>query len=408
MPKILKVILPYRVAHLSIGKSWEIIYYLYNNKTCKYDRYRIRINSQIKHFKSHLEKMEHANQLVKETNNQLILKFGLKNVLSGNSNSQNHQESYESFAIENNNKDERLIIDLLNDFLSDKELSYKRKELRGPTYQTYTARVKSLTRFSNEYNYDKKSISEFNNNFIKQYSDYLFHKKKLTAVYHNNSMAFLKSFHKWLKLMDIVIDLDYNLIPKKKEGDKIRQPINKEWRLRIVNHLRVANPAYLTLCMFTYYTFIRARELTHLKVKHINILNRTIRLDDDFSKNNKTELVTIPNALIPYIKILNLDKHSENDYIFSQKDFMPGPTKMNSSRINSIWVKMRKAIGTPVEYQWYSLKDSGIEALLQKGVPLLEVQRQCRHHNINITQKYFKKTISKASEYIQNSDVKFL
>jgi len=40
------------------------------------------------------------------------------------------------------------------------------------------------------------------------------------------------------------------------------------------------------------------------------------------------------------------------------------------------------------QYDFYSLKDTGITKLLEAGIPIIKVRDQARHHDIKITEKY--------------------
>lgn len=387
---------PFRVAHLSKGISWEIIYHIYDQQKGQYIRYRKKINRQIKHLTTYQEKLDLANFLVKEINNQLMAKYSLINPTT---------KGYVSKQVVE--KKDILFTSLLEKFIEEKNKDYESKDLRFDSLKTYKNRVNSILSYLEHSGQENISVYNINSFFLKGISNYIYHTKKGSAVHHNNILKFLILINNWLINEGIEINLKKTKLPLKKITKKVRTTIKPEWRNSIITHLSISKPAYLTLCMFTYYTFIRAKELSYLQVKHINLLDSTVTLDASFSKNKKTEKVTIPRGLLKYIKTLNLEKHPNNYYVFSDNNFMPGLNRLSYHSIGYEWNKMKKEIGLPKEYQWYSLKDTGIEDLLHQGTPLLEVQRQCRHSDIKMTQKYIKSTISEASPYIENAKNKF-
>lgn len=63
---------------------------------------------------------------------------------------------------------------------------------------------------------------------------------------------------------------------------------------------------------------------------------------------------------------------------------------------------MRKELGFGSEYQFYSLKDTGITDLLNSGVPSLSVRDQARHSELATTEKYIEKR-SQVDQRILNS-----
>ena len=215
--------------------------------------------------------------------------------------------------------------------------------------------------------------------------DWILYERKNTPRTYNNHLGF------WVTFLNYCIDrghLDVNValsIKKKnvnKKKRKILPPDIKDKVKLLANEI----PSYYTLCMMTYYCFIRRTELTKLKIKDLH-LPYFITIPADVSKNRKENNVTIPKQL----NIL-LQKHIEgaslDDYIFSANNFKPGPRQLNPKKISDTWSKFRKKYKIASEYQFYSLKDTGITDLLRKGIPAIKVRDQARHYDLRITESY--------------------
>ncbi len=72
----------------------------------------------------------------------------------------------------------------------------------------------------------------------------------------------------------------------------------------------------------------------------------------------------------------------------------------NTRDTGKLWVKLRKDLDLPMEYQLYSLRDSGIVQLLNNGVAMQEVSKQADHSSLEITSKYAIHANKKASAQI--------
>ena len=144
--------------------------------------------------------------------------------------------------------------------------------------------------------------------------------------------------------------------------------------------------------MATYYCFIRRTELTKLKVKDVYLINKCIIIDEKISKNKKTDTVTIPDA---YLELLteHLKNANNEDYLFSD-DFKTGKKILAPKKISDTWNKCRKILKIENQYQFYSLKDTGITDLLNTGIPALKVRDQARHYDLKITESYVQRNVN--------------
>ena len=52
------------------------------------------------------------------------------------------------------------------------------------------------------------------------------------------------------------------------------------------------------------------------------------------------------------------------------------------------WIKMRDELQLPKEYQLYSLRDTGINEMLEQGIPALDVMQAAGHSDLAMTTRY--------------------
>ena len=140
--------------------------------------------------------------------------------------------------------------------------------------------------------------------------------------------------------------------------------------------------------MMEYYTFIRPEELRHIKIGNISIKYQTITIPADVSKNRKEQAVALNDTILKLMIDQGIFNNPSSDYLFG-KDVRPGKEQIAINRFRQEWARVRKALGFPNSYQFYSLKDSGIRDLAN-AEGIVVARDQARHSDISITNKYLK------------------
>jgi integrase len=126
----------------------------------------------------------------------------------------------------------------------------------------------------------------------------------------------------------------------------------------------------------------------------------------EISKNRKDEVVTVSDDLKELFLELKIDQFPGGHYLFSD-DLKPGKKHRHSKQFNDHWDKMKKVLKLPKQYQFYSLKDTGITNLFRSGLDSISIRDQARHYNISITDTYTPKDIQEANEKIKSNTKKF-
>ena len=75
-------------------------------------------------------------------------------------------------------------------------------------------------------------------------------------------------------------------------------------------------------------------------------------------------------------------------------------------KIQNNWDRLRKKLDFKKEYQFYSLKDTGITDLFLAGLPSLKIRNQARHSTVQITELYTPRNMG-CDETIRLSNSKF-
>jgi integrase len=370
----------YKPAELRIGVQWLIVYYFKHPISKEF----IRVRLTVPKVTSKRERKKLGQSMVIELNNKLS-KGWLP--IYDNKNS----EAYRTI-----------------DFCIDLFLEFAKKDI-----QAGNKRPDTLRAYNSYFNMIKlfiakkttiKMMFEFNRTITVKYLDFIFYERKNIPRTYNNHLSFLNLFANFCLDRGFILKSFVSGISKKKEFAKKRKTFNLSVK-EYVKQIESKNKYFYTLCMATYYCFIRRTELTKLKVKDINLKENYIFISGSISKNRKDDYVTIPKAFLPLL-IDHLRKAKKSDFVFSGYNFQAGEKKLDPKKITDTWKKYQRFFGFANKYQFYSLKDTGITEMLQKGVPAIIVRDQARHHDIRITEGYTARNI-KANKTILDLDFKF-
>lgn len=278
------------------------------------------------------------------------------------------------------------VADLYHDFL------YKRLRdgsLREDTIVSYLSYLKVLKEWVGM----KKSILyifQLDHQMITDFLDYVYVERNNSYITRNNYLSWLKSFCGYLLERGYLKeDPSARFSNIKKRGHlKERTVIPDHVMLQIRNYLQTHNRHFLLACYLTHYMCIRPKELSRMYVGDINIGANTITLHSDQTKNRDSVTITMPQKVARLMIELDLFSAHGGCYLFSD-GFKPGEKPKSEKQFRDYWMKhVRKDLGFPAAYKYYSLKDTGITNMLRNGIDPISVRDQARHSSLAVTNTY--------------------
>ncbi len=265
-------------------------------------------------------------------------------------------------------------------------IDYIQKTGRKKTLQNYSSKSKILLEYNKTRYLPIRYAYQYDRTFINDFLDWILLDRDNGARTRNNYRGWCYSFGEFMVQRKYIESNPAEGIAKLPEDAKLRQPLTDDMMRRMRRHLTEDDPHFLLAVMMEYFTFIRPTELSNLRLHDIELKEQRVFVSKEFSKNKRDGYVGLNETLIRMMVDLKIFRHPGNWYLFG-KGFAPSAEKSGPDQFNKRWVRMRKKLGWGHEYQFYSLKDTGIRDLANaEGIVI--ARDQARHTDISTTNKY--------------------
>lgn len=365
------------------GKESYVYFYAYHPERDKLVRKKIHVN-WIKPLKT---RREFVGRLIANINRQL-------------------KEGWNPFINESKQKIYTEFSTACDVFLKAQRQLSRSGVLRIDTYRCYSSDLQILNQYNELLSQPIKYLYQFTKEYIKNYLEYLLIHRENKAVSVNNRLTVIHLFCAYLVEKNYLPSNPAAGIKKYKVDLKRRKVIAKDDLDLLRNYAYETNKHFLLACYLIYYCFIRPKELTFLKIYHVNLAKNTITVDASFSKNRKDAVITLPQKVKQLMIDLEIDLQPKNYYLIG-KNLIPGESQLTRGILYNKFRYIRNKLGLSSDYQLYSLKDTGITEFVRKKLDSLSVRDQARHHSIALTNKYIEVAKNEANEVIINLDGNF-
>lgn len=279
-------------------------------------------------------------------------------------------------------------------------LEYKQYTIRPRSYQTYKDIVNSFYDFLETENYLKLPCAKFDYEKAQEFMDWTKIFKKIKNTTYNNYVKTMRTFFKVLIKRKHITEnpfADVELLQveeaeilffTKDELKKIRETLPK-W-----------NEGLFTVASLIFYTYIRPKEATRLRIENIDMVKKIIRIPAKSSKNKKTQSVAMPDQLYEYLNSINIKQYPPKYRIVS-KQLKPGINEIAGQRISEKWREYATKFNIDKRKYIYHLKHTSVGMAVEKGINVRDLQLQLRHSSLEMTQIYIEKFNNIASKEIR-------
>ena len=274
---------------------------------------------------------------------------------------------------------------LISDCL-DRYMEYIKRKSRKKTKHSYQSRVNILNQYISSCVLPIKYAYQYDSAFVNDFLDWLYLDRGVTERTRNNYRGWCYSFAEFMVSRKYIDSNPVEHIAALDEKKKFRKDLSPTMLKQMSHYLKHEDKHFLLACYMEYFTFIRPTELSYLKVGDISLKDKTIFVSEDFSKNKRSAKVALNDTLLQLMTELGVTS-APADYFLFGRNFKPSPNRCHADQYNRRWKKMREALGWSEEYQFYSLKDSGIRDLAnEQGVVV--ARDQARHSDVSTTNRY--------------------
>jgi integrase len=273
----------------------------------------------------------------------------------------------------------------------EKMLEIKLPTLRKRAKETYNYMVNQFIDWLKQNKLQYIPVGQFDNAMASQYMDYLIVQRKLSGRTHNDRLIVQKVFfnemieREWIhknpfrKIKPKPVEIGRNLAYTEKEREKLKK------------YLYDNDREMYYFSQIIYYCFIRRSELSQLRIEHFDLVNKTINIPADISKNKCSESVVIPVGLDSILEEMDLKLYPSNMLLFGRRLKRGYDQIKNVNHISSRHNKIVKDLKIDPEKGLYSWKHTGVcVAYYATGKDIYSVMRQLRHRDLNTTMIYLK------------------
>lgn len=368
-----QIFVDFRPAEIHDTKTGTtIVFYAKNPASGLLERQRIKVN----HIREKRERMKYARLLVQQVNqrlyegwNPIVEKSGFTKIVTVSEAVGLYKKSYAG--------------------------------IRPDSIRSYNSMLKAFLEFCSLYNISDKPIYEFGRQAAQRYMLHI-DSRDVSAKTYNNYLRFIGQLFNFCVDRGLARENPFAPIKPKRVDEKLRTIIPPEVRGRIMDYISSEGmDGYWLICLLTYHCLIRPKELLMLKVSFVSMKNNIVIIPAEIAKNHSERQISMPMN-IAVLMAEHIKGAASDQYLFST-GYKPGTKLLTTRDTGRTWSKIRKALGLPMCYKYYSLKDTGITEMLEANVPAKMVQELADHHSLEMTQKYVVK--SHAEEIRRRCDV---
>jgi integrase len=372
----------YKPARLATGKEWFVEYYIYNLEHKKMMRKKVMLN----HIKKVSDRRTYANHLIRKLNAEL-------------------EKGWNPYIAEENAKSYSLLKTILSDFIKLNRKKYSDGDIREATILSYESYYNKLADYLKTNKLEDLFVYCFNNDFIIKFLDYLYHELNLSSRTRDNYLKFIRLFCNYLverNYIKVSPAEKINVLGKNKRAAKNRTVIPSNIMDKVSEYLKLHNKHFLLAAQILYFCMVRPKEMSYIKIGHIDLKRSVIFIPGETAKNYKDAVVTLPASLNSLISEMGIMEYPTDYYLFSDS-FRPGAEHTKEKQFSRYWERhVRKDLDLPLTLKFYSLKDTGITDMIRKYNDPIIARDQARHHDLSITNIYTPSDLMQGNERIKS------
>lgn len=283
------------------------------------------------------------------------------------------------------------------------------EDLRHATKLSYRYSMRKFMTFAESIRLADEPVEAITRKVAMAFSDNLT-LQGLSGRSHNNDINEMRRVFNVIKSRDLITSNPFDNIPKRREAEKLRRALTKAEMDIILPYTLEHDKSVFLSCALLFFCLIRPNEQRHLKKPNFDIENHTIIIDGQYSKNRKSQTVTIPDQLKAILIELGLPDLDPAHYVIGPRDKIGRTTRIAKSGISNRYREIVQhlhktgALKNITGNELYSWKDTGAASMRSSGIDAFSLQEQGRWHSLAMAQKYLAERTT-ANEFIRKNHV---
>ena len=231
-------------------------------------------------------------------------------------------------------------------------LNIKKGTLNDASFKKYRSRINQFSNYVEQIGYDVRNIKDINKKIVNSFLNEVL--KNTSASNRNNSRRELNSLFNVMLQNEIIETNCVEHINKLKTQAKKNKSYTKEEAAEIYKYLKIHDPQLLLFVKFVSYNFLRPIEICRLKVKDIDLKNKTLTFK---AKNKPTKTKILVDLLLQDLP--NIEGMNPEFNLFTP-DGVPGiwETELENKRgyFTKRYSKIKTKLGFSADHGIYSFR----------------------------------------------------
>jgi integrase len=279
-----------------------------------------------------------------------------------------------------------------------------REAVSHTTYLTYQSKLRIFVLWLEREKYIDNDITSFNNKLIGLFFHYLIDTRKLSRISIRKYSELLTNVFEFFKKEKVIILNPVFDIPEcNRINDKAPRPIQRADIDTFKKEIQ-KDPELWLAVMFEFYCGMRpGYEIREMKIKDIDLIAGTVRVDRARAKNRIERIVTMPQQLIDQLRnFYKLHTYNRELYVFGRGGH-PGTSHISKNKLAYKFNKIRERLNMPYEYKFYSWKHTGAVEADQADIPMKDISLHLGHSSLKATDFYFRNKKVSTSKRIRDN-----